>query len=408
MPTPHPSQPRRTRAFIILGLVVAAIALGIYVWQQLRPEPQPQQWGWRQAGMAVPVRVATAVREDLDVRLKALGTVTPLNTVTVRSRVDGELVRVAFQEGQFVNAGDLLAEIDPAPYRIRVAHAEGQQAQNLAELENARIELARYRELREKGYVSAQDLSNLEARVRQYEARRQIDRATLDEARLQLQYTRIVAPVSGRVGLRSVDVGNLVSANSSEGLVTITQMAPISVLFTIPENELPAVIDAVRSEPELVVQAWDREEHQVLATGTLASLDNRIDPATGTLRLRAVFDNDDRRLFPNQFVNVQLRVRSVNTVVIPNAAVQFGSRGPYVFVIDAEDTAQPRDIVTGAADGERVAVLSGIQPGERVVLEGLDRLREGSPVQVVADEGGEDDTRAGDDSGAAADGTPPT
>lgn len=408
MPTPHPSQPRRTRAFIILGLVVAAIALGIYVWQQLRPEPQPQQWGWRQAGMAVPVRVATAVREDLDVRLKALGTVTPLNTVTVRSRVDGELVRVAFQEGQFVNAGDLLAEIDPAPYRIRVAHAEGQQAQNLAELENARIELARYRELREKGYVSAQDLSNLEARVRQYEARRQIDRATLDEARLQLQYTRIVAPVSGRVGLRSVDVGNLVSANSSEGLVTITQMAPISVLFTIPENELPAVIDAVRSEPELVVQAWDREEHQVLATGTLASLDNRIDPATGTLRLRAVFDNDDRRLFPNQFVNVQLRVRSVNTVVIPNAAVQFGSRGPYVFVIDAEDTAQPRDIVTGAADGERVAVLSGIQPGERVVLEGLDRLREGSPVQVVADEGGEDDTRAGDDSGAAADGNPPT
>lgn len=408
MPTPHPSQPRRTRAFIILGLVVAAIALGIYVWQQLRPEPQPQQWGWRQAGMAVPVRVATAVREDLDVRLKALGTVTPLNTVTVRSRVDGELVRVAFQEGQFVNAGDLLAEIDPAPYRIRVAHAEGQQAQNLAELENARIELARYRELREKGYVSAQDLSNLEARVRQYEARRQIDRATLDEARLQLQYTRIVAPVSGRVGLRSVDVGNLVSANSSEGLVTITQMAPISVLFTIPENELPAVIDAVRSEPELVVEAWDREEHQVLATGTLASLDNRIDPATGTLRLRAVFDNDDRRLFPNQFVNVQLRVRSVNTVVIPNAAVQFGSRGPYVFVIDAEDTAQPRDIVTGAADGERVAVLSGIQPGERVVLEGLDRLREGSPVQVVADEGGEDDTRAGDDSGAAADGNPPT
>lgn len=402
MPTSR-TAPRRTRAFVILALVVIAIALGIYVWQQLRPEPQPQQWGWRQAGMTVPVRVATAVREDLDVRLKALGTVTPINTVTVRSRVDGELVDVAFQEGQFVNAGDLLAQIDPATYRIRVAHAEGQQAQNLAELENARIELERYRELREKGYVSAQDLSNLEARVRQYEARRQIDRATVDEARLQLQYTRIVAPVSGRVGLRSVDVGNLINANSADGLVTITQMAPISVLFTIPENELPAVIDAVRADPDLFVEAWNREERQVLATGTLASLDNRIDPATGTLRLRAVFDNDDRRLFPNQFVNVQLRVRSVNTVVIPNAAIQFGSRGSYVFVIDAENKAQPRDISTGAADGDRVAVLQGIEPGERVVLEGLDRLREGSEVLIVEDDI-DDEQGDGDAPGAAATG----
>lgn len=401
MPTPRTSTPRRTRAFVILALVVIAIALGIYVWQQLRPEPQPQQWGWRQAGMVVPVRVATALREDLDVRLKALGTVTPINTVTVRSRVDGELVRVAFQEGQFVNAGDLLAEIDPAPYRIRVAHAEGQQAQNLAELENARIELERYRELREKGYVSAQDLSNLEARVRQYDARRQTDRATVDEARLQLQYTRIVAPVSGRVGLRSVDVGNLVSANSGDGLVTITQMAPISVLFTIPENELPAVIDAVRADPDLFVEAWDREERQVLATGTLASLDNRIDPATGTLRLRAVFDNDDRRLFPNQFVNVQLRVRSVNTVVIPNAAIQFGARGPYVFIIDEDNQAQARDITTGAADGDRVAVIHGVEAGQRVVLEGLDRLRDGAEVQIVEDgnENGDGDT---DDAAAPA------
>ncbi len=399
--TASPHAPRRTRAFIYLAIAVAIVAGGIYGWQLFRPEPTQNQGrgGWRQNNEAVPVRVATAAQQDLAVRLKALGTVTPLNTVTVRSRVDGELIRVAFSEGQQVNAGDLLAEIDPQPYRIRVAQAEGQQKQNLAELENTRIEQDRYRELRGKGYVSAQDLSNLEARVRQFEARRQSDQAAVDEARLQLQYTRITAPVSGRVGLRAIDVGNLVSTASTEGLATITQMAPISVVFTVPENELPAVIDAVRGDPDLSVQAWDRDERNVLATGTLASLDNRIDTSTGTLRLRASFENSDERLFPNQFVNVQLLVRNENAVVIPNAAIQYGSTGAYVFALDAEDKVQSRPVVLGAADGERIAVLEGVSDGERVVLEGLDRLREGSSVVIV-----EDDAPASDDGGASATG----
>lgn len=385
------SPPRRTRAFVILILAVAAVAGGLYLWQVMRPATQTPQQRWGHGGMAaVPVRAAVAVRDSLPVQVKALGTVTPLNTVVVRSRVDGELVRVAFEEGQHVQAGDLLAEIDPQPYRIRVAQAEGQQQQNLAELENARIELARYQELRQKGYVSAQDLSNLEARVRQYEARRQTDRAAVDEARLQLQYTRITAPVSGRVGLRAVDVGNLVSASGSNGLVTITQMQPISVVFAVPEVELPALIDAVGGATPLPVQAWDREERRVLADGELSSLDNLIDTATGTLRLRANFENTDGRLFPNQFVNVRMRVSELDAVVLPDAAVQYGATGAYVFVITDENTISLRNVQLGAADAARIAILEGVDAGERVVIEGLDRLREGSKVEVVADADGDD------------------
>jgi len=397
---PHPPSPRRTRAFVILALAVAAVAGSVYLWQQLRPQPTSQQGrGWRGSTEAVPVRAARAVRDNLPVQLKALGTVTPLNTVSVRSRVAGELVRVAFEEGQQVQAGDLLAEIDPQPYRIGVARAEGQQQQNLAELENSRIELERYRELRSKGYVSAQDLSNLEARVRQYEARRQSDRAAVDEARLQLQYTRITAPVSGRVGLRAVDVGNLVGVNSSEELATITQMQPISVVFAVPETGLPTLIDAVRDDPALPVQAWDREERRLLARGTLSSLDNRIDTATGTLRLRAVFDNDDERLFPNQFVNVRMRVREVDSVIVPDAAVQYGPDGAYVFAISDDDTISLRNVQLGASDGDRIAILEGIAAGERVVVEGLDRLREGSAVVVVDDDEAGNSAAGGDDSG---------
>jgi membrane fusion protein, multidrug efflux system len=333
----------------------------------------------------IPVRVVEAVREPLQVRSKALGTVTPLNTVTVRSRVDGELVRIAFAEGQQVAAGQLLAQIDPRPFQVRLDQALGTQKQNQAELENARRQLARFAELQQQAYVSAQDLANQQSLVRQLEGRLQSDQAAVDEARLQLDYTRITAPAAGRVGLRQVDVGNLVRSGDADGIVTITQTSPISVLFTVPENALPPLLDAVRQQPDLAVEAWDREERQLLASGTLTSLDNRIDTATGTLKLRASFDNTDMALFPNQFVNVRLHVSQADAVVIPNAAVQFGSKGTYVYVVNADDTASLRDVVLGAADGERVAVLSGVAAGERVVLEGIDNLREGARVQVVAD-----------------------
>jgi multidrug efflux system membrane fusion protein len=331
------------------------------------------------------VRVVTAVQEPLALYLKALGTVTPLKTVTVRSRVDGELMRVAFREGQYVEQGDLLAEIDPRPFRVQLAQAEGQQQQNLAELANAEGELQRFRDLQSKGYVSAQELANQEALVRQFQARKQSDQAAADEARLQLAYTRVTAPISGRVGLRTVDAGNLVRAGDANGIVTITQMRPISVLFTIPEPDLPAVRAAARAVPALPVEAWDRDERTRLAMGKLLSMDNQIDTATGTLRFRAEFDNQDESLFPNQFVNVRLRVRNDAAIVIPNAAVQFGSQGNFVYVVGAENKALLRAVKLGAAEGERVAVLEGVQPGERVVLEGLDRLREGRDVKIIPD-----------------------
>ena len=394
MTTP-PAPPKRS--FLTKAVVaIAVICALLFGWRKCSAS-QEEESEWDQPPTAV--RITQAAQEDLVVRLKALGTVTPLQTVTLRSRVDGELVRLAFQEGQQVKAGDLLAEIDPRSFKVQLAQAQGQQKQNMAELDNAQGQLDRFRELQSKNYVSAQDLSDQQARVRQFQGRRQSDQAAVDEAQLQLQYTRITAPVAGRMGLRNVDVGNLVRSGDEDGIATITQLSPISVLFTLPESELPAVIEAMRKDPQLKVEAWDREERTLLATGTLASLDNRIDTSTGTLKLRALFENADESLFPNQFTNIRLQVSSANSVVIPNAAVQFGSKGTYVYVIADDDTSSLRPVVLGAADGERVAVREGLKPGERVVLEGLDRLREGSKVEVVTEadnkDGGKDSAEPG-------------
>jgi len=368
-----------------VGAAALAAALLLAACNRQPPASAPGRWGGGPGGERppTPVRVAPAQQAELTLRLKALGTVTPLNTVTLRPRVQGELVRIAFAEGQEVEAGQLLAEIDPEPFRIRLAQAVGQQQQNLAELDNARRQLQRYTDLQAGNYVSAQDLSDQQARVRQLEGRRDSDQAAVDEARLQLQYTRITAPVAGRVGLRAVDVGNLVDTN--DGIVTITQTRPISVLFTIPEQELPAVIAASRSGTTLAVEAWDRSDARILARGTLASVDNRIDTDTGTLRLRALFANADDSLFPNQFVNVRMDVSRENSLLIPDAAVQFGNAGAYVYVVDDDSIAHVRKLTLGASDGGRIAVLDGLAPGEQVVLEGIDRLTDGGRAEIVAD-----------------------
>jgi membrane fusion protein, multidrug efflux system len=372
-------------AFLIVGVVIAAVLLWRYFAGDGPTATGPRGGAWRSENdKPVPVRIVTAVDQPLAVYIKALGTVTPLKTVTVRSRVDGELMRVAFREGQYVEQGALLAENDPRPFRVLLSQAEGQQQQNLAELANTEGELKRFRDLQGKGYVSAQELANQEALVRQFQARRQSDQATVDEARLQLNYTRITAPVSGRVGLRTVDAGNLVRAGDVAGIVTITQMQPISVLFTIAEPDLPAVRAAVRAQPGLPVEAWSRDERNRLATGQLLSMDNLIDTATGTLRMRAQFENQDESLFPNQFVNIRLRVRNEAAIVIPNAAVQFGSQGNFVYVIDNQLKATLRAVELGATEGERVAVIKGVRAGEKVVLEGLDRLHEGREVEIVS------------------------
>jgi len=373
---------RRARPLLVVAGLALVAGLAWWLW------PQAEADGGEQAGAgkAVPVRIARASAEPLVLRMKAVGTVTPLHSVVVRSRVDGELMRLHFQEGQQVKAGDVLAQIDPRPYQVKLAHAQGTQQQNLAELDNAERQLQRYRELQRQNYVSAQELSDQQSKVRQLQGRRLSDQASVDEARLQLQYTRIVAPVSGRVGLRRLDVGNLVHASDTEGLVTLAQTAPISVLFTVPEPELPALLDAVQAQPALAVESWDREERRQLASGTLSSVDNRIDTATGTLKLRAQFDNADQALFPNQFVNVRLQLGEHPALLVPDAAVQFGSQGNYVHIIDKNNKAQRRTVVLGPADDGRVAVRSGLVAGDKVVIEGIDGLEDGTAVEIITEE----------------------
>lgn len=335
---------------------------------------------------AVPVKTVAAKRDALAVYLKAIGTVTPLNTVTVRSRVEGQLIRVAFTEGQKVRKGDLLAVIDPDPYKIKLAQAEGNQKQNLAQLQNAERDLDRLKQLFEKTLVTAQELDAAQARVAERRGALAANEAQVEDARLQLAYTSIEAPIDGRLGLRQVDPGNLIRPGDSSGLVVITQTQPISVVFTIPEVDLQKVLEPLRSGKELAVEAWDRNEQHLIETGVLRTVDNQINIATGTVRLKAEFSNADEILFPNQFVNVRLRVNTVeNAIVIPADAVQFGSRGTYVYVVDAKSRSIIHDVVLGPSDGTWQAVTQGVTVGDQVVLEGLDRLREGRPVKIVND-----------------------
>ncbi|MGC4030073.1 MAG: efflux RND transporter periplasmic adaptor subunit [Steroidobacteraceae bacterium] len=374
------------RNVIILGVAAALVAGGWYlISRNAAPQGGPGPGGrgfdaWKQP---VPVRVVPAAQERLSLQVRSIGTVTPYNTVVVRSRVDGPLLRVLFNEGQRVRAGELLAEIDPEPYRIRLAQAEGAQQQNQAQLRNAELELEQYQRVIEAGTIPRQTLDRQQALVNQLRGTLKSDQAQVDEARLQLSYTRIVAPIAGRVGLRRVDPGNLVSANDANGLVTITQTQPISVLLTIPEAELPGLRSGLAAGKGLTIQAWDRSGRQRLADGVLHTLDNQIDTATGTLKLKAEFANADDALFPNQFVNTVLEIGEMPAAItIPADAVQYGSRGTYVYMV-ADGKAQLREVSVGPTVDGRSAVTQGLAAGESVVLEGLDRLREGSDVIVV-------------------------
>jgi multidrug efflux system membrane fusion protein len=331
-----------------------------------------------------PVRVVEAETRSIAVALKALGTVTPVNTVVVRSRLDGELVRVLFTEGQNVKAGQVLAEIDPRPYQVALAQAEGQKAENQARLTNARDDLEKFRSLFERQLIPRQQLTAQESMVKQIEGSVQSNDAQVSNAKLQLSFTKVVAPISGRLGLRQVDVGNLVRSGDTNGIVVITQMQPISVLFTVPEIELPAVLDALRSNNSPAVEAWDRAETALLSTGTLETVDNQIDTTTGTIKLRANFKNGDEKLFPNQFVNITLKLSTVrDATVVPAATIQRASFGTFVYVIKPDNKATIRKVTLGVSEGERVAVTEGIKAGERVVLEGVDALQEGVAVEVV-------------------------
>lgn len=334
----------------------------------------------------IPVRVAAASVGDFPILYKALGTVTAMNTINVRSRVAGELVKINFQEGQMVKAGDLLAEIDPRSYQIVLDQAQGTLLTNQALLKNAQVDLERYRGLYAEDSIAKQTLDTAASLVNQYAGTIKSNQASVGDAKLNLEFTKIRAPITGRVGLKQLDVGNLVAANDTTALLVITQTKPITVVFTLPEKDLSAVIARYHSGDKLPVEAWDRGDLKLQATGILASLDNQIDVTTGTLKFKARFENQDEALFPNQFVNVRLRADTLkHAVLVPSAAVQFGTNGTFVYVMDGDKKVKVRQLVAGASDETSTVIISGLAQGERVVLEGTDRLKDGSDVEVVND-----------------------
>lgn len=332
----------------------------------------------------VPVAVETTRTGDISDYLDGIGTVTPRATVTVRSRVDGQLMSVTFREGQRVRSGELLAQIDPRPFQVQLEQAQGQLARDQALLANARVDLQRYQALAKEDAVPAQQRDTQEALVRQYEAALVVDQGQIDAAKLNLIYSKITSPVDGRIGLRLVDPGNIVHASDAGGLAVVTQLSPIDVVFTIPEDDLPPVLAKVHAGEHLEVDAYDRERHERLAQGTLLTVDNAIDPATGTVRLKAEFPNEDEVLFPNQFVNARLQVAvHREATLVPEAAVQRGMQGTFAWVVKSDETVEMRPITVGIGEGDHVAITAGLAAGDRVVVEGAEGLRAGDRVTVT-------------------------
>lgn len=377
----HPSRTQRLIliAAALLLAVLIAVAYGLMGSQGPAPA-RPPEYGQ----IPVAVSVAAARMGPLQRDLHALGTITPLAQVTLRSQVDGELVRLHYTEGQAVTRGQLLAEIDARPYLAALAAAEGELARTQALLDNAQADLQRYRRLARQESVAGQQLDTAEAQVRAYTAQRELNRAQVADAERLLGHTRIVAPQDGRIGLRRIDAGNHVRADDANGLTTLVQTMPISAIFSISETRLDILRRAQAKTAVLRVQAWDADDRRILAEGTLEALDNRIQAASGTVRLRARFDNADESLFPNQFVNIRLAVvQQDNVITIPSAAVQYGSEGAFVFVIGDDQRATRRVLQLGSANAGHVVVEAGLAVAERVVVEGVDRLHDGRDVQIV-------------------------
>ena len=371
------------RHWWIVVLVICLIAVGAYFLARLGASKQGQS-----PVVGIPVVAVPAKKSNFNVYISGLGSVTAVNTVTVRTRVDGELLEVHYREGQIVSSGELLARIDPRPFEVQLTQAEGQMARDVAQLKNAQLDLQRFKVLWDQDSISKQQLDTQEALVQQLEGAVKTDQGQIDSAKLQLVYCKITAPISGRVGLRLVDPGNIVHATDTNGLVVITQLHPITVIFPIPEDSLPQVRARLKTVKTLPVEAYDREMKQQLAIGSFLTFDNQIDPTTGTVRLKAIFPNEKNELFPNQFVNARLLVDvKRNATVVPSSAIQRGPQGTFVYVVKAEHTATVRPVTVDQIQGDEAAIKTGLSPDELVVVDGADRLREGARVELRSPSG---------------------
>ena len=409
-PAKPPNKPKK-RGFIWVLFFVIIIGITSYaVWRVRQPGLiPPTNQGGRGfgrgrggfSGDALPVVVAKARSTPVPVYLDGLGNVTAFYTVTVKSRVDGQLMKVNFQEGDFVREGQVLAEIDPRPFQVMLDQAQGTLAHDSALLENSKLDLQRYTTLVSQDAIPTQQLDTQKALVAQYEGNIKQDQANIDNAKLQLMYAKVTAPITGRVGLRLVDPGNIVHASDANGIIVITQLQPISVLFTIPEDSLPAVMKKLQAGVKLPVVAYNRDNSQKLASGTLLTMDNQIDSTTGTSKLKAIFDNTNFELFPQQFVNIRLLVDTLQSqTVVPTVAVQNGQQGTFVYVIDDHQIAHLRPVTLVSSDQSGADIKTGLKVGEEVAVDGADRLSDGSKVRVR--EAGEMERQAASDAAAFA------
>src|SRR5271157_1237124 len=388
---PPPSQrPRRRRLLVRIGLVLALAVAAVFAWQRFEkvensaPSTAEGQNAGRSGQPPQTVRVAPVTLGDMPITIDALGTVTPFETVTIRTQIAGKLQELGFEEGQTVKKGDFLAQIDPRPYQAALAQSQGQLAKDQALLGQAQSDLARYEALSKQDSISKQQVADQEALVAQDKAAILTDQAQVQTAQLNLDYAHIVSPITGRAGLRLVDPGDYLQPSDASGIVVITQIDPISVVFSTPEDNLPRIATRLNSGAKLKVTVFDRANVNQLATGTLTTYDSQVDVTTGTIKMRATFDNSKGILFPQQFVNVRILVDTLSGVALaPNAAVQVGPSGDFVYVLNADSTVSKRDVVTGPGDGRRTTITKGLAAGDKVVIDGVDRLREGAEVTIV-------------------------